>query len=317
MIKNYLYTIGRYLNATQREEVLKEIEANIYDYLEECYGKKDYQASEIEAAIRAMGHPKKVAEAYMNRPISIIAPSLMDTYWLVLKIAIFGALIGITVTNVLSLPTIDESLKWFIRFAAQIWEVALSTFGMVTLIFMGITHYQPEVEENIDEDWNLNILEEAIDAKERISVFEIIVESFFICLGLVIINQTMPIFAFNVSERIIIPVLNMDLVRPFIIAFSILLSASLVLNVYLLIVRHWTRFSRVVSILLDFVGVVIFLLFAMTPDIINVEAINQNLNLNENNWVRITILISVAVVVIISVVSSAGHMKRLLGGRKQ
>ena len=304
MIKNYLYTIGRYLNATQREEVLKEIEANIYDYLEESYGKKEYHATEIEAAVRAMGHPKKVAEAYMNRPISIIAPTLMDTYWLVLKIAVFGALIGITVINVLSLPTIDESLKWFMRFAAQIWEVGLSTFGMVTLIFMGISHYEPELEEDTPEDWNLNILQEAIDAKESISIFDIIVESFFICLGLVIINQTMPIFAFNVPDRIIIPVLNMDLVKPFVVAFSILLSFSLVLNVYLLIVRHWSRFSRVISILLDLAGVVIFLLLAMTPDIINVDAINQNLNLNANNWVRITLLISVAVVVIISVLSS-------------
>lgn len=316
MINDYLYTIGKYLNVSQREEVLKEIEANIYDFLEEQFGKKVYQKSEIETAIRAMGHPKKVAEAYRNRPLFMIATSLMDTYVLVLKIAIFGALIGITVTNVLSLPTVDDSLKWFIRFAVQIWEVTISTFGMVTLIFMGITYYQPEGEEIIDDYWDLNILEAAVDSKERIRIFEVIVESFFICLGLVLINQTMPIFTFNLSERILMPVLNMDLARPFVIAFSILLSASLILNVYLLIVRHWSKFSRVISIVLDLVGVIIFLLFAMTPDIIIVDAINQNLNLNDSNWMRITLLITVAVVVIISVASIAEHMKRLLGSRK-
>lgn len=53
MIKNYLYTIGKYLSPSQREEVLREIEANLYDYLEENFGKKEYTSGEIESALRA------------------------------------------------------------------------------------------------------------------------------------------------------------------------------------------------------------------------------------------------------------------------
>lgn len=316
MIKNYLYTIGKYLNASQRDDVLKEIEANIYDYLEETYGKKDYNITEIEVAIRAMGHPRKVAEAYMNRPITIIAPALMDTYWLVLKIALFGALIGITLSSFISMPTLEDGLRWFIQFSAQIWETALSTFGMVTLIFMGITHYQPETEESIEDDWKLSILEQAIETKERINVFEVIVESFFICLGLVLIHQSVPVFAFSISGKIIIPVLNMDLFKPFIVAFSILLGASLILNIYLLIVRHWSRLTRIIAIIMDLSGVAIMIMLAMTPNIIQVDAINQLLNTNETGWVRITISITVAVVIVISGIDVFSHMKRLLSGQK-
>jgi hypothetical protein len=33
MIKNYLYAVGKYLPASQRDDTLKDLEANIYDSL--------------------------------------------------------------------------------------------------------------------------------------------------------------------------------------------------------------------------------------------------------------------------------------------
>jgi len=80
MISNYLYTIGKYLTPDEKTEVLKDIEVNLYDYLEDNFGKKEYTDEEIETAIRTMGHPRKVAEAYMHEPRVSYICSLSATF---------------------------------------------------------------------------------------------------------------------------------------------------------------------------------------------------------------------------------------------
>ena len=91
MISNYLYTIGKYLPPGQRDDLLKEIEANLYDYLEENHGEIDYTKEQIESDIRSMGHPMKVAEAYTGKPRSLICSQYIDTYWLIIKFVIIGS----------------------------------------------------------------------------------------------------------------------------------------------------------------------------------------------------------------------------------
>lgn len=41
MIENYLYAIGKYLPISEKNDILKEVESAIYDYLESEFGKKN------------------------------------------------------------------------------------------------------------------------------------------------------------------------------------------------------------------------------------------------------------------------------------
>ncbi|MCC5910463.1 MAG: hypothetical protein JJT76_08510 [Clostridiaceae bacterium] len=119
MITNYLYTIGKYLSPHQRDEVLKE----------------------IEEAIKSMGNPRKVAEAQMNSPRYLVGVAYIDTYWLVVKIAVIGASIGIAVSNLMAMTEAKDILQLFLKLFAQICKSGLATFGFVTLIFMAINYY--------------------------------------------------------------------------------------------------------------------------------------------------------------------------------
>lgn len=86
MIDSYLYTIGKSLPPKGRAEILEEIKSNLYDYLEENYGQKAYSLEEETAAIKALGHPKAVAQAYNKASDYLIGPGYIDLYWLVLKL---------------------------------------------------------------------------------------------------------------------------------------------------------------------------------------------------------------------------------------
>jgi hypothetical protein len=313
MIKNYLYTIGKYLTPSQRDEVLQEIEANLYDYLEENFGKKEYTDGEIESALRAMGHPKSVAEAYQNTPRSIIGSAYIDTYWLVVKIALIGTAIGLTVGHLLKLTSAENGVQVFTRLFTDIISSGLGTFGMITLIFVLIQHYSPETSTTKESTWKLSELEKAPESHQKVSLFDLVFETFFICFGLVVINSAAPVFMFSLNGSKMTSLINMDVFAPYVVLITIALVASLLLNIYLLIRRQWQISTRIISIILDIFGVGILTKIALTPEIWDLKAITDVLGKNATveTWFSLSINIGVAVMVIITAFSIFGHLKAI------
>ncbi len=320
MINNYLYTIGKYISPTQRGDVLEEIKANLYGFLEENFGKKEYTDSEIEMAIRSMGHPKKVAEAYMEGPRCLIGPAYIDTYWLVLKIALIGIAIGLTIANMITLPDSKDGIQFFIKVIASIWQSSLSAIGTVTLIFVLIQHYSPGEQETITGDWSLKVIENAPEAHQKIKFLDIILESIFICFFLVAINQATPALVIALRENEVIPVLNMELFKPFLIWINFAIVSNLILNLYLLIKKQWQSITRIISIAIDIIGVGIFAKLIMTPGFWNFSAIDSVLK--DESIVLSTVLdlslnITLAVVIIIVAFDIFGHLRVLLKTRSK
>ncbi len=269
MISSYLYTIGKYLPPKQREEILSEIEANLYDYLEENYGKKEYTDAEYEDAMRSMGPPKKVASAYMSTPRCLIGPTYIDVYWLILKIALIGTAIGITVSHLITLSDTTDIFPTIYTILIDIWQGSLSTLGIITLIFVIISHHAPEEPINADEEWSLNLLEKAPESHQALCISELVFESVFICIALVFFNHpSPPEFMLLIDEKIT-PFINISVLRPFLIWINLILGVNLLLNVYLLIKRSWQRATRIASIFLDVAGIILFYHLMILPDWIN------------------------------------------------
>ena len=315
MIANYLYTIGKQLSPQTRVEVLKDIEVNLYDYLEENFGKKEYSDKELETAIRSMGHPRKVAEAYMNRPRGLIGPAFIDTYWLVTKIAIVGIAVGLTVGNVINLSGFDNGVQLFLQILTQIWQASLTAVGIITLIFAAVQHYNPEGIVEKEESWSLKILEKAVEPRQKVKLFDLIVEAFFLCLGLVFINQ-IPSFVSSTENTLLI--FNKAALEPYLLWFNLLIGVSLVVNIYLLIVRRWQPLTRNLTILLDLAGIALFTVFAFDPNVWSLQSLAHYLGSDLaalETGLRTSINITLAVIIIISAFDIFGHLKALFRKR--
>lgn len=265
MISSYLYTIGKYLPKEGKEDLLKEIEANLYDYLEGQFGSKDYTDTEIEAAIRALGHPRKVAQNYTGRSRSLIGPELWDTYWLVVKIALIGSSVGITIAYLIGLPLEDTSSLIFGQLLAQIWNACLSAFGMVTLIFAIIELKTPQDHREDTEKWSLSILEKPALETTKVKYFDLAVESFFTLLFLSVLNKLPDLInGKNLIHlgldpgKVYFPDLRAVVYADLLVWINIVLGLGLVLNLYLLIVGRFNLGSRLASIALDIGGLVLF-----------------------------------------------------------
>lgn len=314
MITDYLYTIGKSLSPSQREDVLKEVEVHLYDYLEENFGEKKYTESEIEQAMKSMGHPRIVAEAYSNSPRSLIAPSYIDTYWLVIKITLIGTAISLTIANLFFISEAKDGIQFFIKILSQIWQSSLSIIGFITLLFAAINYYSPQRSTIKDNDWSVKTLEKKPRPKDNIKVFDLIVETFFICLGLVVINQITPVFTINDTS---IPIIKMEYLSPYIIWINVILGASLLLNMYLLIKGQWQTQTRVITMALDISGLILFAKIVFTPEIWDFSIVNETLKIHAAfNWLHSSLYITLAVVACIILFETYGHLKTIVTSKK-
>ena len=231
LLKDYVYTITHYLPQKQKAEVSTDIEATLYELLLEQFGEKEYSDQEIETVNRTFGHPRLVAERYLNQKPSLIAPELLETYWFVVKIALIGSNIGVFIARMLT-----QGLD-FISILGGMINLSLSVFGMVTLIFILVNQKLDAYEQKNDQTWSLNDLKTWTSDKHRVSHFEIAFESIFL--------------VFMAQALIVDKPLSVVLENHVLFLLGMYVGLSLVLNIYLLIKAYWTPRLRIVSISLN------------------------------------------------------------------
>ena len=231
LLKDYVYTITHYLPQKQKAEVSTDIEATLYELLLEQFGEKEYSDQEVETVIRAFGHPRLVAERYLNQKPSLIAPELLETYWFVVKIALIGSNIGVFIARMLT-----QGLD-FISILGGMINLSLSVFGMVTLIFILVNQKLDAYEQKNDQTWSLNDLKTWTSDKHRVSHFEIAFESIFL--------------VFVAQALFVDTALSVVLENHVLFLLGMYVGLSLVLNIYLLIKAYWTPRLRIVSISLN------------------------------------------------------------------
>lgn len=140
LIERYVYDVTRRLPESQREEVKKELKANIQDMLPE-----NPNEEQIKEVLQSLGHPRVLANSYRETKHYLISPEWMDDYLFVLRIVlIILGIIGL-LTGLIGTLVNPESTGVFAIFAevigktiASIIESLFSGFAIVTLIFIGI-----------------------------------------------------------------------------------------------------------------------------------------------------------------------------------
>ena len=273
LIKDYVYTITHYLPQKQKAEVSTDIEATLYELLLEQFGEKEYSDQEIETVIRTFGHPRLVAERYLNQKPSLIAPELLETYWFVVKIALIGSNIGVFIARMLA-----QGLD-FISILGGMINLSLSVFGMVTLIFIQVNQKLDAYKQNDLEEWSLKDLKVWKEDKHRVSRFEIAFESIFLIFF---------IQAFFLNDAILSKWSDFNS-----FVFGVFVGLSLVMNLYLLIKAYWTPRTRILSILLNLIFVYLSMQFLINlPEILSTSMLNME-------GVQISIRITAGILILI------------------
>src|SRR5690348_9592695 len=107
LIDRYVAEVGKHLPLLNgREDIEKELRSTLEDMLEERAEKEGRAADEtMELELLAeYGAPQRVAETYNPHPY-LIGPRIFPLFILILKISIFGSVIGMFVVTVIELVT--------------------------------------------------------------------------------------------------------------------------------------------------------------------------------------------------------------------
>ncbi|WP_422485498.1 HAAS signaling domain-containing protein [Gudongella sp. DL1XJH-153] len=319
MIKNYLYAIGKYLPPSQRDDILKNVEANIYEYLEENYGKREYTENEIADALYNMGNPKKVAQSYLDKPRYLIGPQYIDTYLLVVKIALLGISIGMAVVSIIKFIADGNLIMSLLSFLGGLWNGGLVAVGIVTIIFSLVERYDDSGSspfDDKDEKWSLESLDSPPEATNRVKVTDLIFESIFILLFLAFLNHgsALP----RIYEDITFVFINYEALAPYILWINLTLGLSLLLNLYLLIKRSWNIVTRLLSIALDLAGIGIFAILALTPNLMDfsdIPGLTQEEILGIETGVNLGLKIGLAAIIVITLIEVFKHFRAIFRKR--
>lgn len=301
MIKDYLYALGKYLPFAQRKDILREIEANLYDYLEKHYGeKKSYSEKEMEEAIMSLGSPQDVALGYLDRPRALIGPPLLDLYYLLLRIVLPSVALGLTIAKVLEFQGSTEKIS-FMAFDlfSVLWNALLSVFGMMTLIFALVYHFNPTIDIK-EETWSVRDLEKAPVEEERVKLIEVISETILSVVFFLVITSLPKAFPINF--------LVFESILPLI--YSVLL-ASVLLNLYLLVRRKWQLITRLLAVLLDFAGLYILGALAFTNNVFDFTKIGLGIEeaAQVNDGLRIGLKVAFIVVSFVVIYEGYRHIR--------
>lgn len=306
MIKKYLFNISKLLPPSNREEIIKEIEAGLYDYLEEHYGKVEYTEAQLEEAILAMGHPKQVADAYRGRSYALISGHYFDLYWLVLKVALVASFVGLTFAIAIGdlfASTNQEAIlvSFFIDLLSAFWDVGLNVFAVVTLIFALVEYNSPMDETAItDLKWDEKVFHELPDYSASVSRMDMVFEIFFTAVGIAVANTLLP------------NVLATSLSNVIILSISIAFGAQIFLDCYLLFKGSWHMITRTVTLLLNAVSIALGYLVFISPYGINQEMVSIKLGERVASGVHISLVITFAIILLIILWDSYGQIKHLI-----
>lgn len=139
MIERYLHELGLYLPKENKEDILREVQANIYDMLGD-----DQSSENIDKVLCTLGNPRILAQEYYPKKRYLIGPYYYDIYINFLKysVLIAGSVFAVIkmFENILQSNFGDSSVKNF----TTIFGGVLTSFIdgawyyiiMVTIIFI-------------------------------------------------------------------------------------------------------------------------------------------------------------------------------------
>ncbi|MFA5450140.1 MAG: hypothetical protein WC292_06875 [Clostridia bacterium] len=333
-IKLYVDNVVARLPQKDREEVRKELNANIYDMLSEH---PDY--AEIKVVLEGLGSPKTLAEKYRTNPRYLISPAIFDNYIKVLLIgvpiaailsafaAFMIALVGIISNNVTDISDMMSELIG--EFVSALYSGAIYAAVMITLGFIIYEHTNKTIKKEKPKKWEIENLKDVNLGPESISltssvasiVVIVCISVFFMLLSAGILPNFIWI-KHNGLE--VYSFFSKEFFRHCLYIIPILATAGIFTDILKIKYRKWTKGILYSVIVTSVIYVASFIFIFMRPQILSVEFIEFLKSLPVDSPVVIDSLtsgrgiaiVTISIVVIISLISIGQSVYQLLRMKK-
>ena len=291
LIDTYVFEIGRRLPRKTHTDIEAEIRSILQDMLEERSQKTGKPIDEEMTldVLKAYGAPEKVAATYQGERY-VIGPQLYPIFMQVLRIVlmVIGILaaigLGVAIYQMVGRP--QNAFEIIIKAVANFGASVMTALGNIVLIFAILEWALYRAGKKVEvkglpkeKEWDPRSLTK-VSSPNQVKMGETIVEIIGCFAATVIFNFYRLSIGFtprlnsvfengNWSSVTVIPLLSEAFFRyvPFLTLVWVL---TIVLNIILLRIGHWNTVTRINSIGLKVIGIVIAAVMLAGPSLIGV-----------------------------------------------
>lgn len=277
LVKRYIAAVQRELPEAKRDEIGRELSANIMDQLDALAEQQGaLTEADIAALLKQMGHPRKVAQQYVP-PQPFINASYMalykNTLFMVLGILFVLHLVEVT-THWLSSADMGLISYVFALFGGFIDEACFG-FTSITLAFWLMSRQQPAANTNCGANWQPEKLPPAGPGWQHIALQDIFTDLASYIFLLVVIWYPLHMSAEQLAQSALLLSSNVRLILQYSTPVIVL---GIVHSLWQLRQRLWSRSMLATHVLLNAAIAAIALYLASTSPL---------LQLNTERWLGV------------------------------
>ena len=259
LIERYVNEVVKRLKESERDEVSKELNANIYDMLSD-----NPDEQEVKDVLTNLGSPKKLASKYKGNKNYLISPEIYDTYigvlkWIVPTVSVISFVLGTIIGIFENLENGLGELIWGsmgegLSYALSGAFYALSIVTIVFVIIERVPKDKVSSKWKINDTWNVDELTDRVKAKEKSislpdSIGELIIVSILEIIFLLIVTGLIQIpITINGTQYLINEMLDANFASKIIPITIVMLAMSIGGYVTNIIVRKWNIVTFIVAI---------------------------------------------------------------------
>jgi len=321
LIEAYIYEVTRRLPEKSRNDIALELRSTIEDMLAD-----DFTEEEVMEVLSKLGDPAVLAASYRDTPMHLIGPKVYDAYIWTMKMIIPWAILITILAHVVETIVLfsgDESvlsvvIKSFGIIIANIIHVLIQTFFWVTIVFIFIERVGLSKSDlpmtKYGTKWTPEQLKlvQIMPKKKGIPRGEIIFGLVWTAIWVVLyLNADHLAGVYRSVDgsglQMVMPALNQSILMsylPIVLPFA---AFEIGMALYKWKERQWTMKLVAINAFIKVLSLIVFVVVASNPALINEAMIPYLANIMEinissiNNFMEWAVWTVIAVVVVTTV----------------
>lgn len=328
LIDRYVYAVTKHFQKDTREDVGKELRANIEDMLPENYTDKD-----VYQVLEELGSPRKLANEYNPQKRYLIGPGYYDDYLSVLKLVVgicAAVLAGIAVIGFAIEPPVDgytnnNLILLLTELIAAVFDGAIQGALWVTIIFVILERSGVESGQVpfSNKQWTPQDLPELpLNDKKKISRGETVFSMFFTVLFTTVIYVKPQLIAIYIKDDSgvlnAVPLFNIERLQTYLAIFFVFLIIQFGIFIWKYITGSWNLPLAIVNAIYNVAFCILIIVMINDQALFNTEFFTKLVentkesSIQISSWFDMSKWIFVAVFVVINIWNSISSIIKSL-----
>lgn len=290
LLKRYLLAVERRLPLQGRKELIKEIESDLMDRIEDQLGDdapETLDEHQLEAQLRLIGSPAEVANTFA--PTQPLIGQQHDYIFRIIVTILVPIVMGaILLAGMVSLAVSGGAnpLQSLLSTFNAMWSAAIGITGTAAIVFMVLTRFFPEVNQNAEavkaefetegKVWKVSDLPEPVEADQHIHLWEplvaIVLGTFFLAMVVTLFNRYAGLWFINeAGDWVMLDVLT-DAVKAMVPWWALSIALGIGYQGLLLYQRRRSLLARWYEIGTKIVDIVILGKFISIPQYLTFDS---------------------------------------------